>query len=122
MNKKRANHRMVNEDDPRFAAFWDAYPKRVAKKDARKAWFDIAPTDAQVVLMIAALEWQREQPGWLKDGGQYIPYPAGWLRDERWTDEAPKPTKPTTPPRTKMMDLIDHNADVFAQLTGRKAV
>lgn len=74
-------------DDPHFARFWNAYPKRVAKKDARKAWAQVNPDDATVERIMRALEWQCRQPGWLKDGGQFIPYPASWLRAERWADE-----------------------------------
>lgn len=84
---------MVDESDPQFAAFWDAYPRRVAKKDARKAWAEIDPDPITATKIIAALEWQREQPAWLKEGGQFVPYPASWLRAERWTDEPPAPVK-----------------------------
>lgn len=78
---------MVAEDDPQFCRFWMIYPNRSAKKDARKAWMQIGPTPETVERILAALAWQVQQPQWLKDGGQYIPLPATWLRGERWTDE-----------------------------------
>lgn len=84
---KRDQYQLVPENDPNFARFWDAYPKRVAKKDARKAWLDLNPAEAMVDQMIATLRWQSRQPAWLKDGGAFIPYPASWIRSERWTDE-----------------------------------
>lgn len=102
MKKTRATQQMVSEDDPQFARFWNAYPKRVSKKDARIAWFQLAPTSQAVDRMVAALEWQSKQPAWLKDGGQYIPYPASWLRAERWTDE---PTQALTP-RTALQQQV----------------
>lgn len=87
---KRARYVMVDEDDPGFARFWDAYPKRVAKKDARLAWAQMQPSPQTVDKMLTSLAWQRLQPNWLRDGGQYIPYPASWLRAERWDDEPPR--------------------------------
>ncbi len=83
----RSNYRMSAEDDPGFAAFWAKYPRRVSKKDARKAWAELRPDAELVADILAALEWQAQQPQWLKDGGAFIPYPASWLRAERWEDE-----------------------------------
>lgn len=91
---KRDSKPMVAEDDPGFVNFWNAYPKRVAKKDARIAWAKLNPNPQLVVRIINAVAWQREQPAWTKDGGQYVPYPASWLRAERWTDEAPTVVAP----------------------------
>lgn len=85
---------MANEDDPQFKRFWDAYPKRVSKKDARIAWTQLNPTPELVDRIVEALTWQSQQPSWLKDGGQYVPYPASWLRAERWTDEPPVAVRP----------------------------
>jgi hypothetical protein len=84
---KRQDQLLVPENDPDFCRFWDAYPKRVSKKDARIAWKKLAPTPATVDRMLAALAWQCRQAAWLRDGGQFIPYPASWLRAERWDDE-----------------------------------
>lgn len=86
---KRDSYLLVPEDDANFARFWDAYPKRVAKKEARKAWAQIQPqpTSETVDRMIATLAWQCRDPQWGKDGGQFVPYPASWLRAERWDDE-----------------------------------
>jgi len=74
-------------DDPAFDQFWAAYPRRTVKADARKAWQRIAPDAELLAAILEALAWQRTQPQWLKDDGLYIPYPATWLRGERWTDE-----------------------------------
>lgn len=70
-----------------FDLFWAAYPRRTAKGDARKAWQKLAPSPALVQEILEALVWQRQQPDWLKAGGQYVPFPASWLRSERWSDE-----------------------------------
>lgn len=70
-----------------FQDFWDAYPRREAKKDALKAWSQLHPSDEVITQMLEALSWQTQQDSWVRDDGQYIPLPASWIRGERWTDE-----------------------------------
>ena len=70
-----------------FDRFWQAYPRKIAKGDARKAWHALAPDAAFVDRILDALVWQTRQPDWLRDGGTWIPYPATYLRSERWEDE-----------------------------------
>lgn len=79
--------------DEGFDRFWAIYPKHVAKKDALKAWEKLRPSPALIERILAAVEWQRQTPKWLKDGGEFAPYPATWLRSERWEDE-PCDTRP----------------------------
>jgi len=77
----------------RFNAFWTVYPRKVAKDAAWKAWQRRRPSAELTQQICAALAWQRQQDGWLKDGGQFIPNPATWINAGRWQDE------PTTTPR-----------------------
>jgi hypothetical protein len=70
-----------------FDQFWQAYPKKRSKGDARRAWQKLQPSPALVQQILTALGWQVLQPQWTKDGGQFIPHPATWLRGERWDDE-----------------------------------
>lgn len=94
---KRNGHALVADDDVQWCRFWEAYPRRVAKLDARKAWAELSPGESTVEHMIEALAWQAQQPAWTKDGGAFVPYPASWLRAQRWTDEPPSaPTSPAT--------------------------
>lgn len=74
---------------PLFDRFWVAYPSKVGKGDARKAWDQISPkpTEALLERMLRTLAWQRESPKWLDDRGQYIPDPGKWIRQQRWLDE-----------------------------------
>ena len=37
--------------------------------------------------MLTAIEWQRHQDSWLVERGRFIPRPAKWIEDRRWTDE-----------------------------------
>ena len=88
-----------------FLDFWMAYPRKAGKGDAWKAWRDLAKGETpDVSRMLATLTWQRQSREWMEDGGQYIPYPGGWLRARRWEDEPPTrsngaPPPPLTKPR-----------------------
>lgn len=73
--------------DEGFDRFWAIFPRKQKKKDARKAWAELRPDAALVRTILAAIAWQRNQPAWVKDGGQYCPLPASWIRGERWEDE-----------------------------------
>ena len=66
-----------------FDVFWEAYPKKKKKEDARKAWNTTRPNIEDV---LKALEWQKQSPEWFKQGGQFIPYPASYLRSHSWED------------------------------------
>jgi hypothetical protein len=72
--------------DP-FVRFWSAYPKKMGKQEALKAWVKINPKNGLVEKMLSALEVQRKWPDWNKAGGQYIPRPSTWLNQKRWEDE-----------------------------------
>ena len=70
----------------RFDQFWSLYPKRRAKGDAEKAWRKLAPSRELFETILAAIATQSQSPDWQKDGGQFIPYPATWLRRKGWED------------------------------------
>lgn len=70
-----------------FDRFWAAYPKRKSKADAEKAFTALKPSEQLVEAMIAAIGRATTSVEWRKDGGQFIPYPATWLRAKRWLDE-----------------------------------
>ena len=44
--------------------------------------------------MMNSLEQFRGSKDWLKDNGQYIPYPSTWLNQKRWEDEEIENNKP----------------------------
>ena len=80
-----------------FDAFWTAYPRKMAKGDARKAWKQTESFRPPIDDVLKALNAQRRSEQWTRDNGQFIPYPATWLRAERWDDvlevEMPKPER-----------------------------
>lgn len=87
-NTKTVNNKPnVRELAEKFGRFWLAYPKKTAKGAAEKSFAKLNPDNPLLETMIHALAWQSRQPGWLKDGGQFIPQPATWLNQRRWEDE-----------------------------------
>lgn len=72
---------------PGFDAFWTAYPKKVGKGAAQKAFEKLCPDQPMLDEMLCAIQTQKRCEQWCKEGGQYIPYPATWLTQRRWEDE-----------------------------------
>lgn len=70
-----------------FDTFWAAYPKKVAKADARKAWAQTKDIRPELTNLLTAINANCKTESWMKSGGAFIPYPATWLRGERWEDE-----------------------------------
>ena len=70
-----------------FDQFWKIYPKKIAKKEARKAFEKIAPDAHLLERMLAAVQTQKRSKQW--QDKQYIPNPATWLRRGQWEDELP---------------------------------
>jgi len=70
-----------------FDLFWSCYPKKKAKLDAMKAWKQTEKIQPCIEEILAAIRQQEQSDDWLKNGGQFIPLPASWLRGGRWMDE-----------------------------------
>ncbi len=85
-----------------FEIFWEAYPRKVGKAAAKKAFAKV-PKSAYPHI-IPAIEAQRQSAQWQKDGGQYIPYPATWLNRGEWENE------------TQIDGIKTETGNVFAQL------
>ena len=79
-----------------FLQFWTAYPRKVKRKEAVKAWSRLNPAPELLTEMLAALEVQKVSDDWLKDNGQFIPLPPTWLNGERWKDEVRQAPKEKT--------------------------
>lgn len=85
LSRARAREAAPGSDaDPGFAAFWDAYPRKTAKGEARKAWAKAVKGGADPGVLIAAAVRYRDSPGRKPD---YTPHPATWLNQERWGDD-----------------------------------
>lgn len=76
----------VKEGDD-FDLFWESYPRKVAKVAALKSWKRIKPSITMRQIIMTALEFHKQQEGWQKDNGKFIPHAATWLNQHRWEDE-----------------------------------
>jgi hypothetical protein len=81
------NRQEANGLRERFAEFWKVYPRKVGKDAAWRSWQKRRPGSELLTEMLTALDWQRRQESWLKEGGQYVPNPSTWLNQGRWQDE-----------------------------------
>ena len=77
-----------------FAKFWQAYPRKVGKIAAQRAFDKAIHTEktnaaAEALLekMCRVLAKQSESLDWKREDGRFIPYPATWLNAGRWEDE-----------------------------------
>jgi hypothetical protein len=77
-----------------FLKFWQAYPRKKKKGDALKAWSQTAKQQPPLADILRKIEELKQSREWLKDGGQFISYPATWLRAHGWNDEVDRPTGP----------------------------
>jgi hypothetical protein len=68
-----------------FLDFWRAYPRRVGKRAALRAWCKLKEPEKEAVLN-AVPEHVKH---WNSEGieMQFIPHPATWLNQGRWEDE-----------------------------------
>ena len=97
----------------RFELFWSAYPKRVDKGAAWKAFEKLHPSQALLDEMIKAINLQKESYQWKREDGQYIPYPSTWLNQSRWEDDVGSTTAPPKQGKwgSNISDIGERNND-----------
>lgn len=85
--------RAAAEADPAFLRFWEAYPRKEAKRKAAQAFARLAPSAGLLESILGAVERQRRsgclEPRAAADGRSVIPHPATWLNNRRWEDSPP---------------------------------
>ena len=74
-----------------FDEFWKAYPRRVGKDAARRAFAKRKPDRGLLDDMLTAIDQQKQTEQWRKNRGQFIPFPATWLNRGSWEDEVEIP-------------------------------
>lgn len=88
-NRKNTNIEREHEARPdRFDEFWAAYPRRIAKAAARKAWHRAIKNGADPEAIILGARSYAASPRRRESDIQFTAYPGSWLNGERWTDEA----------------------------------
>lgn len=83
INKNDKNDNNISIDH--FDSFYEAYPKKVGKEPARKAFKKLKVTEKMLSDMLAAIEKEKVSRQW--QDKQFIPNPATWLNQRRWEDE-----------------------------------
>jgi hypothetical protein len=76
----------ISADDSDFTAFWSAYPRKVAKPAALKAWRS-AKHRPPLADLLAALDRHKRSEQW--QAARFIPHPATWINGQRWDDQLP---------------------------------
>lgn len=92
-NKKNNINNTCPDCEMKFSIFWNAYPKKVAKKKALESFKKIQPDNELMKVILKAIEEQKQTEQWRKDAGKYIPMPVTWLNQERWNDEIAQPSQ-----------------------------
>lgn len=93
----------------RFGEFWDLYPKKSGRSEAERVWADTVGEDEELYLAIMeALSKQVFWEQWQRDRGRFIPYPARWLEQRLWEDQAVVlPRKPSKYDRVRINDFSE---------------
>lgn len=92
------------EDPAGFAEFWEAYPRRTARKAAVKAYASALKRTTPEVLLAGAQAYARATAG---RAAEHIAHGASWLNGDRWEDapETPAGPRPSTPSRAEAHQL-----------------
>lgn len=74
-----------------FEEFWVAYPKKKNKQQAIKA-FKAQRINGELQTILDDIQELKNTNDWMREGGQFIPYPSSYLNGRRWEDERDKTT------------------------------
>lgn len=74
---------VVGECSLAFDQFWEAYPNKVGKKAAWRAW-EKAKDRPPIEALVQAIGRAQRSAQWQRG---YIPNPATWLNQGRWLDD-----------------------------------
>ena len=85
LNKAEKNEQSAKEDES-FKRFYDAYPRHEGRKPAKRAWDKLKPSEELIEAIISHVE-KRKKTNWNGKDKTFIPLPATFLNQERWTDD-----------------------------------
>lgn len=103
-------------EDP-FNRFWKLYPRRMGKRAAqlkfRKACERADIFDIMKGLKEAVVRFKTIDP-------KFIPYPATWLHQDRWLDEADPAEDAIEDPHPKLAQICDTINDMYRRSQEKK--
>lgn len=88
---RTASAKARHDYSPDFEVLWETYPCKKSKAEAAKVFAGLKPSLDLRAEMLQAVKIQARSAQWTKDGGQYVPHLATWLKKERWKDEVTCP-------------------------------
>lgn len=98
-----------------FDQWWAAYPRKIAKVAARKAWKAVPAKIGLADLMELTQRFSDHVVG--KDP-EHVPHPATWLNGERWTDELPDRSQTDGRPASVDRSAARHQRGEDAAIAG----
>lgn len=79
---KRSKTPVAAAPDPLFDEFWQAYPRKTDKGNARKAWAKAIKKREPQAIIAAATAYAASKPE-----PRFTAHPSTWLNGERWDDQ-----------------------------------
>jgi rubrerythrin len=79
---------VVDEVETWFDFFWKEYPKKVVKKDAYTKFRKIVKTKEVFDDIMQDVHKRKNDKEFIKNNGQFVPFPTTYLNQERWKDES----------------------------------
>jgi hypothetical protein len=95
-NIKNSSRKSEPSTDGMFDTFWKAYPRKVNKQAAEKAFNKLNPSENLFKAIMAGLENHKKSKQWTDP--QYIPHASTWLNGKRWEDELESAANPQQQP------------------------
>ncbi len=89
-----------------FEDWWTAYPKKRSKDKAFTTWKKQRKRMPPVSELIEITERWVNTEDWLKEDGEFIPYPATWLNAAGWLDEVSEPGESPDQKRRRLLSAI----------------
>jgi len=87
-----------------FAEFWALYPNKKSKGQAEKTWLKMKVTPELLGTILAGIKRAKQSRNWLKNSGEFIPYPSTWLNAKGWEDQEISYAPPKSVPAPKSVD------------------
>lgn len=85
-NKTKRESLLTKTQETRFSRFWEAYPRKVSKANAEKAWAKINPDDELTEKIISAIGTAKRLDERFRET-RFTPHPASWLNARSWENE-----------------------------------
>ncbi len=74
----------LSEQEQRFSAFWNSYPRKTGQEEALREWMRLNPDQGIEKEIMNGLAAWKQTASWHREGGRYVPSASKWLSDQRW--------------------------------------